>query len=293
MTSQRPKIGLALSGSSARVLAHVGVLEVLNEHDISIDFIAGCSSGALAAVSFATGTTAQFKQIMSQMTWRKLLKLWSVRESRGGLFNFRKADSELNKLTKNLNFEDIKHPKLAFTAADLYTGNLETLASGSLNLAIKATVAMPGMFVPVLANGKLLVDGGLVNVVPTQAAHNMGADIVIGVKLATANFIYEKKVGTWLIYKSLTRRLSARVRNNGRVPGGFAVLAKAIDYSFKIQEEWDEQHQACDLMIEPRVKHYGRAQFSVVNQAYLEGRRAAEEAMPKIIQIIHEFKNGK
>jgi hypothetical protein len=87
--------------------------------------------------------------------------------------------------------------------------------------------------------------------------------------------------------------LAAQVKNNGQVPGALAVLAKAIELSFKIQEEWNDNYQACDLLIEPKVKHYGRAQFSVVNKSYLEGRRAAEEALPKIKQLIHEFTNRK
>ena len=316
MENSRPKIGVALSGASGRAIAHIAVLEVLKEHNIPVDIIVGCSSGALIAASFAVGTLDKMKSFMYELTFPKMLRLWSTQNAKGGLFHLNNAkfSQELSDLTMNKNFEDIVYPKLGFTATDLNTGELVTLTRGSINKAFKASVAIPGLFEPVIMEKHLLVDGGLVNIVPTLPVKQMGADIVIGVNLAATKFIYEKRMPIWRGYRFLTRltglqfirekiipKLSPRLlfridtqsdvleEEDIKIPGVMSILSKAIEHSFRIEEQWDESHVACDLMIEPRVKHFGKAQFSVIEQVYAEGRRAAEAAIPEIKELIKNY----
>ncbi len=312
----RPKIGIALSGASGRAVAHIAVLEVFKEHNIPVDVIVGCSSGALIAASFAIGTMESLKKWMFELTMPKLLRLWSTKNAKGGIFHLHndKMQEMLNDVTHNLNFEDIKHLKLGFSAADINTGELITLNEGSINKAFKASVAIPGLLEPVVWDKHLLVDGGLVNIVPTLPVKQLGADIVIGVNLAATKFIYEKKMPIWRGYRFLTRlsglqfirekiiqKLSPRLlfridtqsdileEEDIKIPGVMSVLSKAIDHSFEIEEQWDESHVACDLMIEPRVKHYGKTEFNSLQNIYEEGRRAAEAVIPEIKNLIHEF----
>ncbi len=318
MGTSRPKIGVALSGASGRAIAHIAVLEVFKEHNIPIDIIVGCSSGALIAASFAVGTLDKMKLFMYELTFPKMLRLWSTQNAKGGLFHLNndKLGRELDDLTKNKNFEDVAYPKLGFTATDLNTGELVTLTRGSINKAFKASVAIPGLFEPVIMENHLLVDGGLVNIVPTLPVKQMGADIVIGVNLAATKFIYEKRMPIWRGYRFLTRltglqfirekiipklspRLLFRIDSQSdvleeediKIPGVMSILSKAIEHSFRIEEQWDESHVACDLMIEPRVKHFGKAQFSVIEQVYAEGRRAAEAAIPEIKELIKNYEH--
>jgi hypothetical protein len=146
----------------------------------------------------------------------------------------------------------------------------------------------------------------------------MGADIVIGVNLAATKFIYEKKMPIWRGYRFLTRftglqfvrekllpmlspKLFFRIDSQSdvlegediKVPGVMSVLSKAIDHSFRIEEQWDESHVACDLMLEPVVKHYGKTEFSSLEKIYLEGRRAAEAAIPEIKKLIENYSPTK
>ncbi|MEO8065731.1 MAG: patatin-like phospholipase family protein [Candidatus Doudnabacteria bacterium] len=320
MNNYKPKIGIALSGASGRAVAHIGVLEVLREQNIPIDYIVGCSSGALTGASFALGTMDKLKRFMYTLTFPKMLRLWSTHKAKGALFHLHgdKMSEELNGFTKNLNFEDIQHPKLGFSATDINTGELVTLTTGSLNKAFKASVAVPGLFEPVIWDKHVLVDGGLVNIVPTLPTKEMGADIVIGVNLAATKFIYEKRMPIWRGYRFLTRltglqfirekvipklspRLLFRIDSQSdileeediKIPGVMSVLSKAIDHSFEIEEQWDESHIACDLMIEPKVKHFGKTEFSSLEKIYLEGRRAAEEAVPQIRKLIENYKVEK
>jgi predicted acylesterase/phospholipase RssA len=158
------------------------------------------------------------------------------------------------------------------------------------------------------------VDGGLVNIVPTLPVKDMGADIVIGINLAATKFIYEKKLPIWRGYRFLTRltglqfirekiipRLSPRLffridsqsdvleEADIKIPGVMSILSKSLDHSFRIEEQWDESHVACDLMIEPAVKHFGKTEFNSLEKIYKEGRRAATEAIPQIRKLMETY----
>ena len=310
MESNRPKIGIALSGASGRAIAHIGVLEVFKENNIPIDYIVGCSSGALIASAYATDTMEPLKEQLKSMTIPKLLGMFTIRNANGGLFHLNNIDPHFEVYTKGLNFEQTA-PKVGFVATDINSGELITIKTGDMIKAIKAAVAVPGLFEPVIIDGRILVDGGLVNIVPTKAAREMGADIVIGVNIAATKFIYEKRLPIWRGYKFLTRllglqfvreklipMLSSRIffqfdsqsdileEENIKVPGVFSMLAKALDHSLVISEQWTESDMACDLMLEPRVKHFGKAEFDMLDQIYKEGRRAALEAVPYIRSLI-------
>lgn len=310
----RPKIGIALSGASGRAIAHIGVLEVFKENNIPIDFIVGCSSGTLIAASYATNTMTELKDYFLNLKLTKLLAMWSTDGARGGLFQSQKADGELSRFTKGLTFEQV-NPKLGFVAADLDTAELVNITSGDLIKAFKAATAVPGLFEPEVIDGRILVDGGLVNIVPTIAAKKMGADIVIGVNIAATKFIYEKRLPIWRGYRFITRllgmqffrervwpKLSSRIlfqfdsqsdalqEKDIKVPGMFSVLAKAMDHSLKISEQWTDSDMACDLMLEPRVKHYGKTEFDSLDKIYEEGRKAAQQALPKIRELMGKHK---
>ncbi|MBX4188278.1 MAG: patatin-like phospholipase family protein [Candidatus Doudnabacteria bacterium] len=313
MPDFRPKIGIALSGASGRAIAHIGVLEVLKENNIPIDFIVGCSSGSLIAVSFATDTMEELKEYFRSLNMSEIFKLWTTKDASGGLFQMHNADPVFNKFTKGKTFEEIEHPKLGFVAADITTGELINITHGEMLKAFKASVAVPGLFEPVVIDNRILVDGGLVNIVPTNATRKMGADIVIGVNIAATKFIYEKRLPIWRGYRRITRilglqffrekiwpKLSSRIlfqfdsqsdvlqEENIKIPGVFSMLAKAIDHSLYISEQWTESEMACDLMLEPRVKHFGKTEFENLEKIYQEGRRAALQALPAIKKLIED-----
>lgn len=309
----RPKIGIALSGASGRTIAHIGVLEVLQENSIPIDFLVGCSSGALVAASFATDTMPKLKEDLFGMTTRKLFSLMSTRDAKGALFHLSRAREWFGKYIDGLTF-DSAHPKLGFVAADINSGELINITSGDILEALNATVAVPGLFEPAVIDNRILVDGGLVNIVPTRAVKDMGADIVIGVNIAATKFIYEKRLPIWRGYKFITRLLglqfirekilpvfSSRMLfqfdsqsdvlsdETVEVPGVLTMLTKALDWSLKISEEWKDSEMACDLMLEPRVKHYGKTEFESLEKIYIEGRRAAKQILPEIKELIANY----
>ncbi len=306
-----PKIGIALSGASGRAIAHIGVLEVLKENKIPIDIIVGCSSGALIAAAYATNTMEELKQTFHKMDLAWLASHWTANNAVGGIFNMDNAEAEFSRFTKAKKFEEISHPRVGFVAADINTGELINITKGDMTHAFKAAAAVPGLFEPVIIDNHVLVDGGLVNIVPTLAVKDMGADIVIGVNIAATKFIYEKRLPIWRGYRRLTRflglqflrekvwpKLASRIffqfdsqsdsltQKDVEIPGMFSVLSKALDHSLRISEQWTDSDMACDLMLEPRVKHFGKTEFSNLDKVYEEGRRAAQAALPKIRQLM-------
>jgi NTE family protein len=212
----RPKIGLALSGGGARGAAHVGVLEVLEDHHVPIDYIAGTSMGAIVGGLYATGMTAEeLESLITTIDWQDALTDKIPRQdrtlrrkrdddyflvkSKPGLSGFHlefppgvldgwKIDLLLKKYTLPVvtirDFNELSEPYRAI-AADLETGDVVVLDHGDLALAIRASMSIPVVFAPREIEGRLLVDGGISMNLPIEIVRRMGADLIIAVDIST------------------------------------------------------------------------------------------------------------
>ena len=210
----RPRIGLALGGGSARGLAHVGVLEWLEEHRIPVDVIAGTSIGGLVGGGYATGrSAADLRTLIEAIDWDAMfrgevhypLKTFRRKEDRRdfpvrldlglrgglrlapGLDPGHEIELFLSRLsvpyTAPMCFDDLPIPFRA-VATDLEAASVEELDTGSLGTALRATMAIPGIFQPIERDDLLLADGGLLNNVPADVTRTMGADVVIAVDVS-------------------------------------------------------------------------------------------------------------
>jgi NTE family protein len=223
-TSPRKKIGLVLSGGGAKGFAHIGVLKVLEQQGIKIDYIGGTSMGAVVGGLYACGYSAtQIDSIMRDTNFDALLQDYIPRNSKNfyekqsddryalslpftgfkvsipialskGLYNF----NSLNQLFKNQqNIRDFSKLPIPFVcmATDIETGKEVLLNKGYLPQAILASSAFPTLFSPIEIDGKLLIDGGVSNNYPVEHVRNMGADIIIGIDvqddLKDRNFLKE------------------------------------------------------------------------------------------------------
>ncbi|HEY6660147.1 MAG TPA: patatin-like phospholipase family protein, partial [Pyrinomonadaceae bacterium] len=190
MRYDSPTIGLALSGGAARGVAHVGVLKALSENGIRIDYIAGTSAGSLVGGAFASGMSLdEIADLARKLRWRDIGR---VTMSRLGVQSNERLEQYLRARLPISRFEDLPIP-LAVVATELKTGAAVIMRDrGDVPLAIRASCAIPGWYVPVIdEQGQQLVDGGLVAVVPSSVARSLGADIVIAVDVnaAGATFI--------------------------------------------------------------------------------------------------------
>ncbi len=181
--SKRPKIGLALGSGGARGLAHIGVIKVLEENNIPIDFIAGSSIGAMAGGLYAAGLTMKkIEEIALSTDWRRVFSVLSDPSLKKGLIGGKKLKTFIESYIDGKKFEDCKIPFVA-VATDLKTGEIVILDKGKIAQAVRASISIPLIFKPIEINGRTLADGGLSAPVPVEIARNMGADIVIAVNL--------------------------------------------------------------------------------------------------------------
>ncbi len=214
LSSERPVVGLALSGGGAKGMAHVGVLRVLEEMRVPVDVIAGTSAGAAVAALYASGMPVdEIEQRFIEMDWvssfrddpgrsykpvRRKSMDWRYPvtpglgvsadgiELGGGLVSGQNLGFILNELTRDAalieDFDDLPIPFRA-VATDLETGEEIVIGKGSLAEAIRASMSIPGVYAPVSKDGRLLIDGGVANNLPVSVVRNMGADIVIAVDI--------------------------------------------------------------------------------------------------------------
>jgi NTE family protein len=210
--AKRPRIGLVLSGGGSRGLAHVGVLTALDELKIPVDAIAGTSMGAVVGGLYASGMTpAEIDKLMRDMDWsaafrdrpaRNTLNFRRKEDDReflvrlplglqGGSFRVPRGLIQGQRLTQTLrletlpvaaieDFDRLPTPFRA-VAADLETGARVIRGNGDLTSAMRASMSTPGVFEPVEIDGRLLVDGGLVENLPVDVVKAMGVDVVIAV----------------------------------------------------------------------------------------------------------------
>ncbi len=174
--------GLALGGGGARGWAHIGVLLALAEKDIRITHIAGTSIGAFVGAFHATNKLDVLRKEFLDFNWKRGLGYFTSVPSKTGLLNGRKISSFLEDHLGIAALEDTSTP-FCTVATDLRTGKEITLHRGSITEAVRASIAVPGIFTPVSKDNFLLVDGGLVNPVPVSTVRKMGAGQVIAVDL--------------------------------------------------------------------------------------------------------------
>jgi len=207
MTSEQ-KIGLALSGGGYGGWVHLGVCDVLEKEKIPIDIIVGTSAGGVVGAALACGFSVRevirHSKILKEKDFKK------ISENSFGIFDFRQGIEKIRKIIGDKNIEDLPK-KFATVAVDIVNGEEVVIDRGPIIKAIEATICIPGMFPPVEIDGRYLVDGGLLNILPVDVCRKMGASFVIGVDVSKSfkvKFNYQPKK-----LKPLQRRIVNSIRN--------------------------------------------------------------------------------
>ncbi len=175
-------VGLALGSGSARGLAHIGVLRAVGDAGVRVDAVAGTSMGALIGASFAAGKLEGLATTFLELDWKGIASLLDPVFPRSGLIDGQKIADVVRTHAASEAIQNLKVPFRAI-ATDRVSGDEVAIGTGDLIEAVRASIAVPGLFTPVRANDRILVDGGLVNPVPVSAARAMGAKMVIAVDL--------------------------------------------------------------------------------------------------------------
>jgi len=258
--SDRPRIGLALSGGAGRGIAHVGVLRALTENQIPIDAIAGASAGALAGGSFAAGLSIdELEEMARGFRWRHTQRFSFSRlglQSNAGLEKFLRAKLPVTR------FEDLKVP-FAAMVTDLLKGELIVLRDrGDLPFAIRASCCIPFLITPVKdSQGRLLIDGGIVANLPISHARDLGADIVIAVDVNSDGVRFVTNPRTALGVLAYT----------------FAAVERIVS---------NQERQDADVLITPKIGHIRWDQTRRSNELIKLGYEAGLAAIDEIRAVI-------
>lgn len=180
MAWKEKKIGLVLSGGAVLGIAHLGVIKVLEENGIPIDLIAGTSAGSLVGALLAANYTSdQMFQLVKSLSWGKISK---VTIPKMGLLNSKLLERFVDSQLGRIDISKLPKPYAA-VAVDLTTGKQVVFREGPVSEAVRASCTIPGVFSPLVKGNQVLVDGGVLNFLPTDVVRQMGADYVIAVKL--------------------------------------------------------------------------------------------------------------
>jgi len=253
----RAGIGLALGGGFARGFAHLGVLQVLEQNHIPISHIAGTSVGSILGAAYASG--APLARIIDTCRTLRFRDIARWRVSRLGLASNQRLENLIERVFDSRRFEDLRIP-LAVVATDLTSGEPVIFTQGNLVDAIRASCAFPGLFEPVEIGTRCLADGGLVAPVPTRAARDLGAAVVIGVSVGMQD------------------------GHRGAPTNIFQVVSRAVSAAQKHQLEVWERH--ADLVLRPDVQALAWDDFHRAEEAIAAGAAAARRALSRIEKML-------
>lgn len=258
-----PKVGLALGSGGARGFAHLGVIKILRDEGIPIDLIAGSSMGALVASFYGAGLDVERLYKLSRVFKRKYYLDFTVPKM--GFIAGKRVKELIRIFTHGKRIEELDIP-IGIVATDLVSGEKVVFKEGPVADAVRASIAIPGIFVPERLDGRLFVDGGVVDRVPVSVAKEMGADIVIAVDVS-------------------------KVKMNAEVTSIFDVIMQSID--IMQMELVANREVASDVMIRPNVEMYNSKAFTNIEEIIAIGEEEAKKHIDKIRQSIERWKESQ
>lgn len=299
-------LGLALGGGMARGFSHIGVLRALERNGIRPTIISGTSIGAVVAACYLAGKLDEFEEWALSLTRLKLFSYLDLRIRSAGFIGGKHLEKLLHGHFGDMQIEDLPHPFIAI-AADLVTGHEVWIRKGGVVEAIRASFALPGVFPPIERNHRYLVDGALVNPLPTASCRALGARMTIGVDLhadiigkatkpgakfqTVAGFdMFDDKDVSPEQQKKLKTGLTTRLfRREKDSPSLFGVMISSLGIMMDRMTRSRLAADPPDIHIKPHIGHIGLLEFEKAKELIIEGEIAAEHYMEEIIAAMKVF----
>ncbi|WEX87318.1 patatin-like phospholipase family protein [Sinorhizobium garamanticum] len=274
----RPKIAIALGGGAARGWAHIGVLRALDEEGIEVGMIAGTSIGALVGGCYLAGKLDELEAFARSLTMRRIAGLLDFAIGGGGLFGGLRLTKRMQEHLKGINIEELDRPFIA-VATEVHSGHEVWIEKGSLITAIRASYALPGIFEPISANGRVLVDGALVNPVPVSVCRAYEQQLVVAVNLNYDLYgrsaVVKHSAGVEAVDAQIKDGYSARL-------GMTSVMVQAFNI---IQDRISRARLAGDppdLALHPKLNDIGLSEFHRAGEAIDRGYHEAKAKLAEI-----------
>ncbi len=279
------KIGIALSGGSARGISHIGVLQVLEELGVKFSAISGCSMGAIIGAIYSLGINLEeVINFIKTTDWRGFLLFSAFGLSRAGVLNDKRVDEVLTKFLGNKTFDDCVIP-FCCVAVDIITGKKHVINSGSLKEAVRASISVPGIFAPVYKDGGLLVDGGVLEPLPTEAIQIFNCNFIIAssISFERESFYgdYKKNKKNLVVNEKKLKLKDTKLNDKDLKKLSIQTI---LDKSLSIMHSQmvKSYAQKANILIEPRVGEFGFFDFAKSEKIIQAGRIAAERKIPEI-----------
>ncbi|NMG03382.1 patatin-like phospholipase RssA [Azoarcus taiwanensis] len=291
-----PVIGLALGSGAARGWSHLGVLRALANLGVRVDVVSGCSIGALVGAALASGRSDQLESWVRALDWQDVVSMLDV-SFRGGLI---RGDRVVQYCAEHFFASDFASLNLPFAcvATELHTGREVWLREGKVAEAVQSSIALPGLFSPVLRGGRVLVDGGLVNPVPVSLCRALGAEIVIAVELGSGVVGRARRQNPtmadddhgWAQRLFGAIGLTKSERETAGQVSELPSLPDVVTTSINIMQMRIARSrlagEPADVVISPRVAHLNMMEFDRANEAIEEGEAAVERSSALLQQAL-------
>lgn len=289
---RRKLVGIALGSGAAQGLAHIGILKALHRAKIPIDMISGTSGGALYGAVYAAGkSTDWMEEIALRDAKRWLVTYADFVFPRSGLLDGRQVLKVIQDYVGNARFQDLAIPFVAM-ATDLATGHEVALTSGRVADAIRASISIPGIFVPAHIKGKHLIDGAVASPVPVAILQKMGAHTIIAASVSgygspTENKLRIEEGETESAPRGLLEKAHRRMQkelHTFKLPGIFDIIMRAREIT--IDRMAESNCSLADHVIRPSLWKFGWMDYRRAPEIIAAGEEAAEQALPEIRKLI-------
>lgn len=300
MRLRKPRLGIALGSGSARGWAHIGVLRALEQAGIVPDVVSGTSIGALVGAAYASGRLGPLEEWVARIDWWEIIRYMDM--SRGGVEGERLMRA-FGERVEDVPIETLPKP-FGAVATDLLTGREVWFQNGSLLEAVRASIALPGLFSPVRFQERWLVDGGLVDPLPVSLCRALGAEQVIAVNLngdivgrrlpgrsthrpASNPLLARLSTGWQTVLGNLHDRLSPPEKEEDEPPSLFDVMAGSIHI---MQDRITRARMAGDppdVVLTPRLAHLGLMDFDRAGEGIAIGMDCVRLHLPLLRDVLN------
>src|ERR687895_2065738 len=292
------RLGLALGSGSARGWAHIGVIRALEERGVKPDVVCGSSIGALVGAAYASGELDRLEEWVTGLAWTTVVRLMDL-TWRGGLIRGTRLFTLFRTIFEDRDISELPVPYGAI-ATELHSGRELWLRQGKVLEAVRASCAMPGLFTPVVRDGTVLVDGGLVNPVPVSMCRALGAELVVAVDLSWGKLgpyrqskdreLAPREVPGWLdrIRPEWLKKgdKAAAKEEAASIPSIFDVFMTSLDIVEMRVARSRLSGDPADVLITPLLPDFATMDFHRAKEAIEEGRAAVDRMGPLLKQVL-------
>lgn len=297
---KKVKVGLALGGGAARGLAHIGILQCLQQHNIEIHCVAGTSIGALVGAAYGCGKLEEFSDTMQSITLSNLAPLLSPTVSFNGIFSGKKIMRLMTEVLGAQQVESLQLPYAAI-AVDLHSGQPVVFTEGPLAEVVRCSISIPVLFTPYPFRNSIFIDGGVVDPVPIAAARALGADVVIAVdlfgsiesieSLHSARQHYQASVTAAELgsVMGILKKFRKTKDRPPQVKGYTAIAERTLAIAQHHATKTRLEQNPANVLLRPPLGHVGLFDFHRCESLIRIGLQAMEEQIHEVTSVLSSY----